>query len=93
MKAVILQTAGRQFLQRRHVDWPAERATAAEADVVDQHDHDIRRALRSFYLEARRSLRIARVQSGNRCELGLRDRQHGAIKLCVRGWLGLSVGR
>ena len=45
VKAVVLQARVRQLLQRGHLDRPAERAAAAEADVVDQHDDDVRRAL------------------------------------------------
>ena len=83
VKAVVLQPAGRQLLQRRHVDRPAEGAAVAEADVVDQHDHDVRRALRRLHLEARRRLRVARVERGDRLGLRLRDRQHGAVEFCV----------
>ena len=45
MEAVVLQAAGRQLLQRRHADGSAEGAAVAEADVVDQHDHDVGCAL------------------------------------------------
>ena len=81
VKAVVLQPAARQLLQRRHVDRPAERAAVPEADVVDQHDHDVGRARRRLHLEARRRLRVARVERGDRLGLRLVDRQHGAVEV------------
>jgi hypothetical protein len=41
---------------------PAERARCAEADVVDQHDHDVRRAVGRLDFKSRRGRRISRVQ-------------------------------
>ena len=51
----------------------------AEADVVDQEDDDVGRALRRLHLEARRRLGVARVELGLAGIVGLRNRKHRAI--------------
>ena len=79
-----------QPVERRHADRPAEGAAAAEADVVDQHDHHVGRALRGPHLEARRRRRVARVERGDRSARRRHDRQHGAIERRSGGRTGLS---
>ncbi len=73
-----------ELVHGRRADGTAERAGPAEADVVDQHDHDIGRSLGRLDLEARRRLGVARVELGVGRSLGLRDRQHRAIELALR---------
>ena len=91
VEAVVTQTAGSQLLQRRHLNGPAKGAAVAEADVVDQHDHDVGNALRRLHFEARRRLGVARVEQRDRLELRLRDRQHTAIDLGRRWHLRLRA--
>ena len=47
VEVVEAQAALRQPVHRRRADRTAERARPAEADVVDQHDHDVGRACRA----------------------------------------------
>ena len=87
VEAVVLQSVRRQLLQRGHVDRPAEGAGVAEADVVDQHDHHVRCALRRLHLEARRGLGLAGIEFGDRCQLGFGDRQDRPVELAVCRWI------
>jgi hypothetical protein len=48
VEAVELQLVGGQPVERRHVDRPAERRRAAEADIVNQDDHDVGGASGAF---------------------------------------------
>ena len=73
-------------VERLHADRSAERARLSESDVVEQNDHDVRRALGRRDGEARRRLRVAGGELRDRRRLGLGDRQHAAIEL-------LRVGR
>ena len=61
-----------------------EGAAVAKAEVVDQHDHDVGRALGSGHLESRRGLGVAGIERGDRRRLRLVNRQHRAIQ-CVGG--------
>ena len=79
VEVVEAQAALRELVHRRRADGTAERARPAEADVVDQHDHDIGRALGRLDLEPRRRLGVARVELAVGRRLRLRDRQHRAI--------------
>ena len=69
----------------------AERARVAEADVVDQEDDDVRRALRRLHLEARRRLGVARVELGGQRVVRLRDRQHRAVDAARGRGAGAAV--
>ena len=80
------------MVHRRRADGTAERARPAEADVVDQHDHDVGRALGRLDLEPRRRLGVARVEFGVGRRLGFRDRQHRAIWLTFNSRLGDLLG-
>ena len=73
-----------QLVHGGRADGPAERAGPAEADVVDQHDHDIGGACGRLDLEPRRWLDLARVQFAIRRSCGLRDGQDRAIELRLR---------
>ena len=44
MEAVVAQTLGGQFIERRHVARTAEGAGLSETDIVKQDDHDVRRS-------------------------------------------------
>ena len=82
-----------QLVHRGRADGPAERAGPAEADVVDQHDDDVGRALGRLDLEPRRRLGLARVELGVGRRLGLRDRQDRAIELVLRRHRGGGDGQ
>jgi hypothetical protein len=84
VKVVEAQPVLGQHIEGRRANGTAERARTTEADVVDQHDHDIRRSLGRLDLEARRRLRIACVEFFISLWLGLRDRQHCAIERLLR---------
>ncbi len=43
VEGVVLQAAGGQPFRGGHLHQPAERAGAAEADVIEQHEEDVRR--------------------------------------------------
>ena len=68
----------------------AERARVAEADVVDQKDDDVGRALRRLHLEPRRRLGIARVELGGVRIVGLRDGQRLFDPFPQTLWVGMS---
>ena len=89
----------RESLEGRRLDGTAERCSRAEADVVDQHDHDVGCALWSGDLEARGSLRLSRVELGDRRVLRRDDRQDRAVDVSVgdrcvghRRRFGLGLG-
>jgi hypothetical protein len=59
-----------------------------EPHVVDEHDEHVRRALWSFYFEARRSFDLPNVEFGNHRRVGFGDRQHGAVDLTAGSLFG-----
>jgi hypothetical protein len=93
MEVVAAQTPGRELVEGRRADRSAERARAAEADVVDQHDDDVRGALGRLDLEPRRWLDVTRVKFAVGRPFGLGDRQHRAIELLLRRSCGGSDGQ
>ena len=80
VEIVVAQSVLRQAIERRRGDRAAEGIRRAEAEVVDQHDHDIGRALGRLHLEARRRRRLACVELGVEWPLGLLDRQDGTVR-------------
>jgi hypothetical protein len=74
VKAVETLAVLREPLEGRHLARTAERARVAEAHVVDEHDHDVRRARGRTHLEALRRHDLARVDLGDRGHGRLRDR-------------------
>ena len=84
VEVVEAQASLGQLVHGWRADGPAERAGPAEADVVDQHDHDIGGACGRLDLEPRRWLDLARVQFAIRRSFRLRDGQDRAIELLLR---------
>ena len=68
----------------------AERARVAEADVVDQKDDDVRRALGRLHLEPRRRLGIARVELGGARIVRLRRWEAPFDSFPQTLWVGMS---
>ena len=62
VEAVVPQALGRELVHRRRRDAAAERAELAEAGVVEQDQHDVRRALGR--LHRLRELRLVGVEVG-----------------------------
>ena len=75
VKTIITQPSIRHLVERRHLDRPAKCTARTKTDVIDQHDHHIRGALRRLHLESRRRLRIAGVQRGHRHDRQFRNGQ------------------
>ena len=84
VEAVVAKPARRHLLERRHVDRAAEGAGVAEADVVDEDNHDVWGALRRLHFEASRRRRLARIDLGDGSGLRLGEREDGAIDLTSR---------
>ena len=72
-------TALRQLIHRRRPDGTAEGARPAEADVVDQHDHDVRSAGGRLDLETRRRLGVPCVELGVTLARRFGERQHRTV--------------
>ncbi len=92
VEVVVAQPVLREAVERLGLDGPAERTGRAEAQVVDQHDDHVGRALRGLDVEGRRHLRLARVNLGIGRPLGLGDRQHGAVERRLGGARGGADG-
>ena len=75
MEVVEAQAGLSQLVHGRRLDGTAEGAGSAEADVIDQHDHDIGSAFGRLDLEPRRWLGVSRVEFLISRWFGLRDRQ------------------
>src|SRR5882724_4236822 len=84
MKVVITKASRRQLIQCWHLARTTKRAGLSEADIIEQHNDDIRRSLRRLNLKTRRRLRIARVQLRDSWWLRLGYREHGPIDLLRR---------
>ena len=80
VELVVAQAVVGERLDGRHMDRTAEGARLAEAHVVEEHDEHVRRAFRRLHLEARRRLRVARVEHGAERDRRLGDRQHAAVE-------------
>ena len=91
----VAQPALGEPVEGLHVDRPAEARGVGEPHVVDQHEHDVRRArpLRRLQLEARRRGRFSRVNLGDRRILRLRKRQDRSIRAALWGCTHASVLR
>ncbi len=84
MEVVVAQAAFREPVERRRGDRSAEAAGRTEAEVVEQDDHHVRRALGRGHGEARRRLHGAGVELVAERAGGLRHRQDRAVQ-GVRG--------
>src|SRR5688572_18203635 len=82
--AVVLETLVRELLEVRRLARATERARRAEADVVDQHDQNVRRARRRLEPLDRRELRVGilRVEGGQSDWWPVWYRQDGARNRC-----------
>ena len=94
VEAVVLEAVGGEPLGGRRVDRAAEGARRGEADVVDQHDQDVRRALgRPQRLDRREGRRgVLRVVRGQPDRRPVRNRQDVASQLRAFGHRCLLVG-
>ena len=93
VEVVELQAALRELVHGRRANRAAEGARPTEADIVDQHDHDVGRLGRRLDLESRRGLGVARIELlvGRRGRF--RERQHRAVHAapCGRRAAGCAV--
>ena len=95
VEAVVLEPVRCQALGGRRVDGPTKRARGTEADVVEQHDEDIRGARRGPQrLDGReRRVRVLGVVRGQPDPFAIRDWQDAAGMLVRRsGHRLLSCG-
>ena len=79
MKAVVLQSLGRQSFKGRRVAWPTEGARRTEAGIVDKDDEHVGCTLRGFDLEPRGRCGLANIDFSNRWEIRLCYRQNCAV--------------
>ena len=92
VKAVVLEPLAGKAVERRHGNGAAERARVAEADVIDQEDDDVGRALRRLHLEPRRRLGVTRVELSGARIVGLRYGKDRSVRPGRRrGWLGCRI--
>ena len=80
MEVVVPQAGRREPVEGRCPDRAPEGAGSAEADVVDQHDHDVRGILGRRHLEQRRCCHVAHVQLAIGRRFGRLNRQHRSIE-------------
>ncbi len=73
--------------KRRHVNRSAERAAVSEADIIEEHDNDVRRAGWCGDAERRRRYGVAGVEGFDCLHFGLGDREDRAVertRVCAR---------
>ena len=81
VEVVESHAALRKLVHRWRANRTAKRARPAEADVVDQHDHDIGRAGWCLDLEPRRRFRVPRIELLVSRRVRFRDGQDRSIEL------------
>jgi hypothetical protein len=80
-----------ETVERRHRHGATEGAGDAEAQVVDEDDHDVRRAGRRLHAEVRGRLDVASIEFRDDRSRGLLDREDRPVECrrrCRRGAAG-----